>query len=721
MNISKFIKWIFLCFSILFLMTEINIFAQDSNEARFIAMGQPFPKISGNLIIYGRENAMGVVPDLYLYDLATDTELCIWTPDISAGVLGWDISENVIVWCEEENYRVYTCDVSTGTINLIYDDYYVGDNLPYHPAISDGRIVYVRLRYDAIYEIYMYDVSVETETLICSSPYMKWRPDISGNRIVWQEAANLDPGSWWEFNFNIYMYDLSTGIKTPICTAPGNQWNPAIDGDLIVWQDEADLYMYDLSTGTETAICTAPGAQEFGKISGNLIVWSDGRNGNGDIYMYDLSIGKEIPICTAPEYQLYPDISGNRIVWWSAGGIYLYEYGEANIVGEFVSGNGEAYVNDVQVLNFETFKIRVLDKVRTLSNSYAEIKFGEGTVNLDQNSSFTVDEGSTPDITVLKELYGRLKAKFKKGSTQQFEIWTPVSVSSRRGTEVILEANDYETQVILLEGEMDVSTLDGSQSIILEELQGVIVTADGIGEPFPVNLNEINRWWHRMLISVASPVDLYVTDPLGRHVGCTPTGGIVNEIPGATYTGPSSIPEVIDIPYPVLGSYEIDLTAVGTGPYRLSIAGVGMGDDTFYEEHSGSVEIGEIVSYQSTCEQTEVPINVLIDIKPGSFPNAVYPDNRGLIPVSILTTNNFNAATVDPATVRFGAEGTEAEPVHYALEDVDLDGDIDMIFHFKTQDTEIQYGDTSAHLKGYTFDSREFEGSDSITTVGLNL
>jgi hypothetical protein len=54
-----------------------------------------------------------------------------------------------------------------------------------------------------------------------------------------------------------------------------------------------------------------------------------------------------------------------------------------------------------------------------------------------------------------------------------------------------------------------------------------------------------------------------------------------------------------------------------------------------------------------------------------------------VIPVAILTTETFNASTVNPTTIHFGATGTEAAPVQSDLEDVDGDGDID-ILHFKT-------------------------------------
>jgi hypothetical protein len=111
-------------------------------------------------------------------------------------------------------------------------------------------------------------------------------------------------------------------------------------------------------------------------------------------------------------------------------------------------------------------------------------------------------------------------------------------------------------------------------------------------------------------------------------------------------------------------------------------------------------------------------IGVPIDIKPGSNPNSINPKSQGVIPVAILTTGAFDASTVDPSTVLFGATGTEAAPVQSALEDVDGDGDADMILHFNTQDTGIVCGHTSAALTGETFSGQLIEGSDSIETVG---
>lgn len=109
---------------------------------------------------------------------------------------------------------------------------------------------------------------------------------------------------------------------------------------------------------------------------------------------------------------------------------------------------------------------------------------------------------------------------------------------------------------------------------------------------------------------------------------------------------------------------------------------------------------------------------VAIDIKPGGRPNSINPKSDGVTPVAILTTGAFDATTVDPSTVRFGKNGTEAMPVHSAVEDLDGDGHPDMILQFRTQDTGIQCGDISAALTGKTRNGRTIKGTDSITTVG---
>jgi len=110
-------------------------------------------------------------------------------------------------------------------------------------------------------------------------------------------------------------------------------------------------------------------------------------------------------------------------------------------------------------------------------------------------------------------------------------------------------------------------------------------------------------------------------------------------------------------------------------------------------------------------------ITVDIDIKPGSDLNPINLTSKGVIPVAILTTEAFDATSIDPSTTMFGPDGaTEAHGKGH-IEDADYDGDLDLVLHFKTQDTGISCGASAAFLTGATFDGQAIEGSDSIDIV----
>jgi PKD repeat protein len=110
---------------------------------------------------------------------------------------------------------------------------------------------------------------------------------------------------------------------------------------------------------------------------------------------------------------------------------------------------------------------------------------------------------------------------------------------------------------------------------------------------------------------------------------------------------------------------------------------------------------------------------ITIDIKPGSDPNAVNPRSKGVIPVAILGSIDSDVTQIDSSTVTFGLDG--ASPAHDGhVEDVNDDGYMDMMFHFKTQESGIVCGDTEATLTGETFDGTPITGTDTVKTVGCN-
>lgn len=115
--------------------------------------------------------------------------------------------------------------------------------------------------------------------------------------------------------------------------------------------------------------------------------------------------------------------------------------------------------------------------------------------------------------------------------------------------------------------------------------------------------------------------------------------------------------------------------------------------------------------------------HVDIDIKPGSDPNSINCTNEdGVIAVAILTTDVFDATTVDHTTVTFeGAVETHVnkktgEPRRHE-EDVDGDGDIDLVFHFRLGDTWLDCYSTEGTLLGTTYDGYAIGGVDTVRMI----
>ena len=111
------------------------------------------------------------------------------------------------------------------------------------------------------------------------------------------------------------------------------------------------------------------------------------------------------------------------------------------------------------------------------------------------------------------------------------------------------------------------------------------------------------------------------------------------------------------------------------------------------------------------------PRVVTIDVKPDGFPNSINVRSNGVIPVAVLTTAAFDAATVDPSTVRFGPNAATPVNRQGQFDDVDRDGDADLVLHFRTRDTGVVCGTTSIVLSGRTYSGEPIKGFDSVRPV----
>ncbi len=112
---------------------------------------------------------------------------------------------------------------------------------------------------------------------------------------------------------------------------------------------------------------------------------------------------------------------------------------------------------------------------------------------------------------------------------------------------------------------------------------------------------------------------------------------------------------------------------------------------------------------------------IIIDIKPDSDLNPVNLGSKGVIPVAILTTDEFDAATVDPGTVQLAGVNVavrgKSDKAMAHLEDVDGDGDTDLLVQFDTAAFSEEWTSGEVPLTGQTFAGRAIEGYDTILVV----
>jgi hypothetical protein len=165
--------------------------------------------------------------------------------------------------------------------------------------------------------------------------------------------------------------------------------------------------------------------------------------------------------------------------------------------------------------------------------------------------------------------------------------------------------------------------------------------------------------------------------------------------------------EVLSVPYvSFFGTDSTVITAAQAGYHTMTVKYIERRDT-----HSGI----EITLNGEHLQNAEIPI----DIKPGSFPNSINPNAGGVIPVAILTTDTFDASTVNPETVAIdgaGARGKGKSGKYGSLEDVDADGDLDLVVQIENV-VEWAPDATEATLTGQTWDGIPIVGTDSVNIV----
>jgi hypothetical protein len=126
----------------------------------------------------------------------------------------------------------------------------------------------------------------------------------------------------------------------------------------------------------------------------------------------------------------------------------------------------------------------------------------------------------------------------------------------------------------------------------------------------------------------------------------------------------------------------------------------------------GTSATGGVVNAFAAVDGLPVTVTAM-DVLPGDSANVVYPNQGGKLPVAVLSSATFDAAQVDPATLRFGAG--QATPTDApVINNVDGQHGSDTTVSFQMAESGIVCNDTDVSLSGETYSGEHFIAEDMI-------
>jgi hypothetical protein len=102
-----------------------------------------------------------------------------------------------------------------------------------------------------------------------------------------------------------------------------------------------------------------------------------------------------------------------------------------------------------------------------------------------------------------------------------------------------------------------------------------------------------------------------------------------------------------------------------------------------------------------------------IDIKPGSVSNIIFRKKETQVPVALLAGGDLDLNMVDLDSVAFA--GAKADS--YTMEDVDGDGDTDLLFQFGIPNLELTKAEKQGTLTFLTVAGAVYQGTDRVHIV----
>ena len=210
-------------------------------------------------------------------------------------------------------------------------------------------------------------------------------------------------------------------------------------------------------------------------------------------------------------------------------------------------------------------------------------------------------------------------------------------------------------------------------------------------------------------------VILEITDLELDQVIATETLQSVNGLIASPTTVQTTIEMIPGRPYEIYAVVQTIVRGLGQSLNSTNSFEIGLVDpDTGQVTKDVPDSLPELQNTLVPASDESQPNGIQIDVLPNDTDNLIRVGRRGVVPVALITTPVFYAPDVDRYSLQFGPNAALVAGRGGGPEDVDGDGDMDYVVHFRAQEAGFSCGDNVAFLSGLTIGDDIIIGSDTI-------